>query len=84
VGITEETDAVVIVVSEETGSISVVVRGELVQNLDPPVLRVVLRDILSGERDGLHKLSLGVEPGRGSRDAERRRESGGGSVRSAG
>jgi uncharacterized protein (TIGR00159 family) len=85
VGITEETDAVVIVVSEETGSISVVMRGELVQNLDPPILRVVLRDILSGERDDLRTLSLGGEPDRASRDAQHGREDGGvGPVRSAG
>jgi uncharacterized protein (TIGR00159 family) len=46
VGITEETDAVVIVVSEETGGISVVVGGELTQGLDAPRLRVMLRDAL--------------------------------------
>jgi uncharacterized protein (TIGR00159 family) len=85
VGITEETDAVVIVVSEETGAISVVMRGELVQNLDPPILRVVLRDILTGERDDLRNLSLGVEPGRASRDTQHRHGGGGaGPVRSAG
>jgi diadenylate cyclase len=50
VGITEETDAVVIVVSEETATISVVVAGEMVHGLDAPRLRVVLRDVLSGER----------------------------------
>ncbi|MBW2243369.1 MAG: TIGR00159 family protein [Deltaproteobacteria bacterium] len=47
VGITEETDAVVIVVSEETGGISVVVGGTLTRNLDAPQLRVVLRDLFS-------------------------------------
>lgn len=47
VGITEETDAVVIVVSEETGGISVVVGGQLTQNLEGPELRVVLRDLFS-------------------------------------
>jgi diadenylate cyclase len=50
VGITEETDAVVIVVSEETASISVVMGGEMIHGLDAPRLRVVLRDVLSGER----------------------------------
>jgi uncharacterized protein (TIGR00159 family) len=50
VGITEETDAVVIVVSEETATISVVMAGEMVHGLDAPRLRVVLRDVLSGER----------------------------------
>ncbi len=47
VGITEETDAVVIVVSEETGGISVVVGGQLRRNLDAPQLRVVLTDLFS-------------------------------------
>jgi uncharacterized protein (TIGR00159 family) len=47
VGITEETDAVVIVVSEETGSISVVMGGEMIRGLDAPRLRVVLRDALA-------------------------------------
>ena len=47
VGITEETDAVVIVASEETGAISVVLGGEMVRNLDVPRLRVVLRDALA-------------------------------------
>ena len=45
VGITEETDAVVIVVSEETAAISVVVGGELIRGLDAPRLREVLRDL---------------------------------------
>lgn len=61
VGITEETDAVVIVVSEETGGLSLVMRGEMVQNIDPPILRVVLRDILNGDRDDLKNLSVGVD-----------------------
>jgi uncharacterized protein (TIGR00159 family) len=51
-GITEESDAVVVVVSEETASISVVVAGQLVSGLEPPQLRVTLRDLLtSGRRE---------------------------------
>jgi diadenylate cyclase len=53
VGITEETDAVVIVVSEETAAISVVMGGEMIRGLDAPRLRVVLREILAGERRDL-------------------------------
>jgi uncharacterized protein (TIGR00159 family) len=53
VGITEETDALVVVVSEETAEISVVLGGEMLQGLDAPRLRVVLRDILGGERKEL-------------------------------
>jgi uncharacterized protein (TIGR00159 family) len=47
VGITEETDAVVIVVSEETATISVVMGGEMTRGLDAPELRVVLRDYMT-------------------------------------
>jgi uncharacterized protein (TIGR00159 family) len=39
IGITEETDAVVVVVSEETATISLVVGGEILRNLDAPRLR---------------------------------------------
>jgi uncharacterized protein (TIGR00159 family) len=51
VGITEETDAVVIVVSEETATISVVMGGEMVSDLDAARLRVVLREALTGSRE---------------------------------
>jgi len=52
VGITEDSDAVVIVVSEETATISVVMAGEMTRDLDGPRLRVVLRDLLArGERE---------------------------------
>jgi len=51
VGITEETDAVVIVVSEETATISAVMGGEMVSDLDAARLRVVLRDAMSGARE---------------------------------
>jgi diadenylate cyclase len=41
-GLTEETDAVVIVVSEETGAISLVLNGRITRDLDGPSLRRVL------------------------------------------
>lgn len=47
VGITEESDAVVVVISEETASISVVAAGEMTRDLDAPRLRVVLRELLA-------------------------------------
>jgi len=49
VGLTEETDAVVVVVSEETGRIAVSSRGEIVAELDPPQLRDHLRDVMAAE-----------------------------------
>jgi uncharacterized protein (TIGR00159 family) len=51
VGITEETDAAVIVVSEETGSISMVMGGDLIRGLDAPRLREALRDALARPDD---------------------------------
>ena len=57
VGITEETDALVVVVSEETARISVVLGGVMVQDLDAPRLRVVLRDVLAGDARDLHRLA---------------------------
>lgn len=76
VGITEETDALVVVVSEETASISVVLGGEMLRGLDAPRLRVVLRDVLGGERKELPeasevtgRLEVAEEPGEGQATA---------------
>lgn len=44
VGLTEQTDAFVVIVSEETGSISVSMDGELITNLTVNELRAHLRD----------------------------------------
>ena len=46
-GLTEDSDAVVVVVSEETGEISVAHRGHLVQGLDPDGLRAFLTTTLT-------------------------------------
>jgi uncharacterized protein (TIGR00159 family) len=53
VGITEDSDAVVVVISEESAAISVVVAGEMTRDLDAPRLREVLRDLLAGDREPL-------------------------------
>ncbi len=45
IGITEETDAVAVVISEETGNISAVYRGEISRNLDGPRLLKLLQKI---------------------------------------
>lgn len=49
VGITEQSDALVVVVSEETGIISVAEDGNLTRFLDPPALRRLLQERLSPE-----------------------------------
>src|SRR3954463_8522926 len=46
IGLTEENDAVAIVVSEETGSISIVVDGQIERGLDADALRVQLRSLI--------------------------------------
>jgi diadenylate cyclase len=51
VGLTEESDAVVIVVSEETGEISVVKNGAIEHNADAPVLRKALSDIFVKKKE---------------------------------
>jgi len=50
IGITEETDAVVVVISEETATISVVAGGEILRGLDAPRLRGALSRVLSSDR----------------------------------
>lgn len=47
IGLTELVDAVVIVVSEETGKVSVVIGGRITRDLDPPTLRKVLSRLLA-------------------------------------
>ena len=51
VGLTEESDAVVVVVSEETGEISVVTGGAIAHNTDAPALRKTLSDIFVRKKD---------------------------------
>lgn len=50
VGISEETDALVVVVSEETGRISLVTAGEIAEDLDGPHLREALQRLAGGSR----------------------------------
>ena len=47
IGITEETDAVVVVVSEERGSIGLCFNGNMVRDVDPESLRETLPGLLS-------------------------------------
>lgn len=50
IGVTEEADALAVVVSEETGQMSVAHSGRLIRNLDQDRLRRVLRTLLRLER----------------------------------
>ena len=50
IGLTEENDSVAIVVSEETGSISIVAEGQIERGLDVETLRVRLRSLVLQRR----------------------------------
>ncbi len=45
IGLTQETDAVVVIVSEETGATSIALAGKLTRDLDPTNLRKTLRNL---------------------------------------
>ncbi|MEJ2324308.1 MAG: DNA integrity scanning protein DisA nucleotide-binding domain protein, partial [Nitrospirota bacterium] len=49
-GLTEETDAVVIIVSEETGQISMSINGRLETHLDMGTLRDMLTDLFTAKK----------------------------------
>ncbi|HEY3522482.1 MAG TPA: diadenylate cyclase, partial [Candidatus Limnocylindrales bacterium] len=69
-GITEQTDAVVVVVSEENGQISLVERARIVRNLNEAQLDRALRALLgSGDRGSRARWRLlsGVERPRSAR-----------------
>jgi diadenylate cyclase len=58
VGVSQESDAVVLVVSEETGDISVAESGKLIRKLTPEALRGLLNELLSGGGGALHRRHL--------------------------
>ncbi len=49
-GITEETDAVAVIVSEERGTVSIAVNGKLYKDVDPLTLKKMLFDLLGIEK----------------------------------
>lgn len=52
IGLSEESDAVAIVVSEETGQISLALEGQIDRRLEPDQLKVRLQALLAGRRIG--------------------------------
>jgi diadenylate cyclase len=50
IGLTEETDAIVIVVSEETGTVSIARNGRIVRHLDSEKLKQSLRPLFATRR----------------------------------
>lgn len=63
IGITEETDAIVVVVSEETGAISIAYNGRLRRGLEEERLRRVLSSMLRRERTGLARFREKLKTG---------------------
>jgi diadenylate cyclase len=63
IGITEETDAIVVVVSEETGAISIAYNGRLRRGMDEERLRRVLSSMLRRERTGLTRFREKIQTG---------------------
>ncbi|HEY2381391.1 MAG TPA: diadenylate cyclase CdaA [Terriglobia bacterium] len=61
IGVTEETDAVALIVSEETGAISFAHDGEMERRLDPETLRQRLRDAFERKRPAAER-SVVPEP----------------------
>jgi diadenylate cyclase len=63
-GVTEDTDSVAVVVSEESGLISFVQRGEIKRGLDAPRLRAAISDALqiSPQREKLKHVAKHEEP----------------------
>ena len=84
IGVTEDSDALAVVVSEESGQISVAHHGRLIRNLDQDRLRRVLRTLSRVDRvdrgpdtSGIRKLiaertGLGSANGKADRPAESR------------
>lgn len=55
VGVTEQSDAVTIIISEETGTISLAQGGKLVRHLDEKTLREMLHSIMDVKKQGARR-----------------------------
>jgi uncharacterized protein (TIGR00159 family) len=58
-GITEDTDAIAVVVSEERGQVSVCYRGRVAQDLDPATVRRALRGLFSSASEAAAAAEVG-------------------------
>ncbi len=63
IGLTEETDAIVVVVSEETGAISIAYNGKMRRGLEEERLRRMLSSMLRRERTGLARFREKIQAG---------------------
>ena len=74
IGVSEHTDAVTVIVSEETGSISAAVGGMLKRHLAPETLEHLLRNELLTEEQNTEKKAAGVVPWLSGLFSRRKRE----------
>ena len=51
IGLTEESDAVCIVVSEETGKVAIALSGRIRENIEPDELGAVLDELITEKAD---------------------------------
>jgi diadenylate cyclase len=58
IGITEESDAIAVIVSEETGKISIAEEGKINYNLDSEKFRKMLSELLFNEKEGEEEKNL--------------------------
>ena len=65
IGMTEESDTIVVVVSEETGVVSIAYNGRLKRGFDGPHLRRILSTFLGREATGLRRMTRREEPNHG-------------------
>jgi diadenylate cyclase len=61
IGLSEDTDAAIVIISEETGDISLAHQGELQQDLDANELRDLLQQIFSNRRQSTEQSESFVE-----------------------
>ena len=59
IGISQETDAIVVLVSEEGASISLVVEGKVSRKMDPKDLRKSLNELLADDEERLNQANKG-------------------------
>ncbi|VGO22156.1 diadenylate cyclase CdaA [Pontiella sulfatireligans] len=63
IGLTEETDSIVVVISEETGAVSIAYNGRLRRGMEEERLRRVLTSMLRRERTGLARFQQKIQTG---------------------
>jgi diadenylate cyclase len=61
IGITEETDSVAVIVSEETGIVSAAIEGKITRNLDGAGLRTILQSVMEGRSQRAAPAAQGQE-----------------------